>query len=301
MILFIVLNLISAFHAYRFTHFDNSLVKTTNPENLNLLEKTIILFCGISNPKPLNVLKPKHCKAYLLQSNKKIEIWEQKTNSKSIKGTIILFHGYRGCKSLLLDKSSEFLNLGYNTVVVDFIGSGGSEGIQTTVGYREAQNVKTVFDFVKSTHEENIYLFGTSMGAVSILKALADYELKPKGIILECPFGSMYKTTCARFSKMKIPSFPMAGLLVFWGGILNGYWAFGQNPTEYAKSVKCPMLLLYGAKDKEVSNGEIKEIYHNVKGIKVLKIFKNAGHENYLNGNKNEWLVSVKEFLVLSK
>ncbi|MBC8884363.1 hypothetical protein H9X57_16275 [Flavobacterium piscinae] len=54
------------------------------------------------------------------------------------------------------------------------------------------------------------------MGAVAIMKAISDFEIKPKGIIIECPFGSMYKTVGARFESMNVPTFPMAGLLVFW-------------------------------------------------------------------------------------
>lgn len=159
-----------------------------------------------------------------LQSNKEIECWSIKTSNS--KGTIILFHGYGSEKSSLLNKSDEFLKLGYNTLLVDFMGSGGSEGNQTTIGFKEAEEVKTAFEYVEKQGEKSIYLFGNSLGAVAIMKAMSDFNLDAKGIILECPFGSMYKTTCARFSNMNVPSFPMAGLLVFWGGIQNGFWGF---------------------------------------------------------------------------
>lgn len=85
--------------------------------------------------------------------------------------------------------------------------------------------------------------------------------------MIECPFGSMYKTVCARFKTINAPTFPMAGLLVFWGGIQNNFWAFEHNPTN----IKCPTLLLYGAKDGKVSKEEIDEIYNNLGGQKKLK------------------------------
>lgn len=59
--------------------------------------------------------------------------------------------------------------------------------------------------------------------------------------MIECPFGSMYKTVCARFKTMNAPTFPMAGLLVFWGGMQNNFWAFEHNPTEYAKNINCAL------------------------------------------------------------
>jgi len=82
----------------------------------------------------------------------------------------------------------------------------------------------------------------------------------------------MYKTVCARFRSMNAPTFPMAGLLVFWGGLQNGFWAFGHNPTEYAKKINCPTLLMYGQQDDKVSRAEIDEIFANLAGQKELKM-----------------------------
>ena len=107
----------------------------------------------------------------------------------------------------------------------------------------------------------------------------------------------MYQTVCARFRSMNVPSFPMAGLLVFWGGVENGFWAFGHNPTEYAKNITCPALLLYGAQDEKVSKEETDAIFANLNGRKELKIYQEAGHENYLSKYKNEWTQDVGNFL----
>jgi alpha-beta hydrolase superfamily lysophospholipase len=107
----------------------------------------------------------------------------------------------------------------------------------------------------------------------------------------------MYKTVCARFQTMNAPTFPMAGLLVFWGGLQNGFWAFGHNPTTYARSITCPTLLLYGAEDKKVSKVEIDEIFQNLEGNKQLKIYPKAGHETYLKEYRQEWVNDMKMFL----
>jgi hypothetical protein len=75
--------------------------------------------------------------------------------------------------------------------------------------------------------------------------------------------------------KVREPTYPLfsnAGLLDFWGGIQNGFWAFIHNPTEYAKKVRCPVLLLYGEKDNRVSSGEIDEIFLNLKGKKEQRL-----------------------------
>ena len=295
--IFILMNLVAIFHSYKFTHFSEStLEKTQGPIELSARQKIGTLLFGVSNPRPENTIFPdKVYETVKLKSNKEIECWSISTEHS--KGTVILFHGFGGKKSSMLDKADVFLELGYNTLLVDFMGSGGSQGDQTTIGFWEAKQVKTCFDYLKQKGETNIYLFGTSMGAVAIMKALSNFELNPKAIIIECPFGTMYKTVCARFKTMNAPTFPMAGLLVFWGGAQNGFWAFGHNPIEYAKNIRCPTLLLYGAKDEKVSRKEIDSIINNLQGRKSLKIYQQAGHENYLAKYKREWTNHIQEFL----
>lgn len=297
-IIFIIMNSIAFIHAYKFTHFSNNQVeKTKRPEELSSLEKAKIVFFGVNNPKPKNKKFPfQKYQTIKLKSNKEIECWLIKTEKS--KGTVILFHGYRGEKSQLIEKSDEFIKLGFSTMLVDFMGSGNSEGNQTTIGYKEREEVKSTFDYIKQTGEKNIFLFGTSMGAVAIMKCINDDQIKPKGVILECPFGSMYQTVLARFKRANAPTFLMPRILLFWGGIQNGFWGFTHNPTTYAKGITFPTLLLYGEKDKSVSRKEIDEIYTNLKGSKKLHIYKNTGHENYLIKNKIEWNKNISDFLL---
>ena len=295
--IFILMNIVAIFHSYKFTHFaDSGTVKTKTPKELTVGQKVKTLILGVNNPRPENKTVPTaEYETIKLKSNQEIECWHIKISNS--KGTIVLFHGFSGEKSSMLDKSEIFNELGYTTLLVDFMGSGGSEGNQTTLGFLEAEQVKTCYDYLIEKGEKNIYLFGTSMGAVAIMKSINDHEIKPKGIIIECPFGSMYQTVISRFKTMSAPSFPMASLLVFWGGLQNGFWAFGHRPTEYAKKINCPTLLLYGAKDEKVSRQEIDEIFANLTGDKELKIYQEAGHENYLSKHKSQWMKDIQLFL----
>ncbi len=294
---FISMNFIAYFHAYKFTHFDATITtKTKEADKLSFVQKLNALFFGVKNPRPIGTKKPlTNYETIKLKSNKDIESWVIKKDSS--KGTVILFHGFSGEKSSMLDKSEAFAALGYSTMLVDFMGCGGSQGNQTTIGFYEAKEVKTCFDYLKSNGEKNIILFGTSMGAVAIMKAISDYKLQPTSIIIECPFGSMLKTAQARFKSMIVPSFPMANLLVFWGGVQNKFNAFKHNPIEYAKNIKVPTLLMYGKTDEKVSQKETDNIYRNLAGFKKLKIFEKTGHENYLIKNRADWIKEVDEFL----
>lgn len=300
-VIFIIANIIAFIHAYKLTHFTiASAVKTESPDKLSPFKKFTTLLTGVSNPKPLNNNVPRQAyETIYLQSNKQIECWL--INKDTAKGTVIIFHGYGGHKSSMLDKADKFLASGYNTLLVDFMGSGGSEGNQTTIGFMEADQVYTAWQYLVNKGEQNIILFGTSMGAVAIMKAIHDYAIQPQAIILECPFGTMYRTVAARFHNMNLPAFPMAHLLVFWGGVQNKFWAFAHEPVVYAKKINSPVLLMYGEKDKNVSKAEIDEIYNNISAPKTLVTYPLAGHENYLIKYDSAWTNDVRHFLNAGK
>ena len=292
-----IINIVIIFHAYNFTHFStNRQAKTKSPNSLSFSEKMRVLAFGVNNPRPNNTSKPmQNYQTINLQSDKKIQCWLIKSSNS--KGTVVLFHGYGGNKSLMLDKSDFFYNLGYSVLLVDFAGSGTSQGNQTTIGFYESRQVKTCYEYLVQKGEKNIILFGTSMGAVAIMKAVSEYKLLPSKLIIECPFGTMLQTVEKRCQNMKIPSFPFAHLLVFWGGIINNFNAYSHNPAEYAKKITIPTLLLYGEKDKSVTKTEILSIFNHLQGRKTLKIYANAGHENYLVKYKIQWKNDIISFL----
>lgn len=296
LILFMAVNVLAFIHAYKFTHYSSRVTKKTDPSALTPLVKTKVLFTGIDNPRPTRTAFPTHSFSTVqIESDVMLEAWHVVV--AKAKGTVILFHGYTGEKSMLISRAEEFTNLGYNVLMVDFMGSGGSEGEGTTIGYAESKEVSDCYDYIAATGEKNIHLFGTSMGAAAILKALNDYYIYPKSIILECPFGSLYKSVCARFDMMGVPSFPMAGVLTFWGGFQQGYWAFGHKPSAYAKSVNCPTLLLFGERDDRVSIQETLEIYNNIPTRKTLVTYPNVGHNIFTPENRQKWARDVTAFM----
>ena len=161
------------------------------------------------------------------------------------------------------------------------MGSGTSGGNTTTIGYKESQEVKDGYEFIKAKGEANIFLYGSSMGAVAIMKSISDDHITPRAIIIECPFATMYETVAIRFKNVGIPTFPMAHLLMFWGGAENGFWAYGHNPVEYAKGIHCPVLLQYGEKDERVARNETDRIFANLHQSKQLITYPLAGHDDY--------------------
>lgn len=293
----IALNIIAFLHAYKFTHLSDDRKARTDPKELTFLGKLETLAFGVHNPRPINAKEPtRPFETFLIpQGGDTIECWRIPVDDS--KGTVLIFHGYAGNKSQMIKESNQFNELGFATILVDFLGSGGSTGNKTTIGYYESDQVKSVFDFVNKDGHRRIIMFGTSMGAVAIMKSIYDYNLQPESIILECPFGNMLQTVQARFRIMKAPVFPMSHLLTFWGGFQNNFNALFHNPSEYAKKIKVNTMLLYGMKDDRVSLEETESIFKNLAGHKQLRMYPGAGHESIFMKYRSEWIEDVGGFI----
>jgi len=299
LVLFLLLNVITAFHAYKFTHFYNAgEVTIKKKEDKTAWDKIKEALFGINAVKKQNTIVPDSSfqTVYLTtKSGLKLQAWYIAVDSP--KGTIALFHGHGGSKSGVFKESEEFRKMGYNTLLLDFRAHGSSEGNTSTIGYNESEDVKLAYDFVKGKGEKNIILWGISMGAATITKAINDYPIQPSKIILEMPFGSILRAGEGRIKMMGLPGEPLATLITFWGGVEHGFWAFNMKPTAFAKKINCPVLLQWGAQDPRVTRGEIDDIYNNIPSSKKLVVYDSCGHESLCSKETEKWKTEVSAFL----
>jgi alpha-beta hydrolase superfamily lysophospholipase len=296
-LILVLMNVVAVVHAWKFTHFSLSEIpKISSPEALSLAGKLKALAFGVQNPKPRSAQKPETPYEVLnLQSNVQLETFHMPVTES--KGVVLIFHGYGSEKSSRLAQAAYFNSLGYAAILTDFMGSGNSEGSQTTIGYLEAENVHTVFNYAK-TRYKRVILYGNSMGAAAVLRSISRLGLRPAAVVAECPFGSMQQAVENRFANMGVPAFSMAYLLTFWGGVVNGFNAYSHNPAAYARDVQIPVLLMYGAQDVNVSRAETDAVFRSLgSSCKVLKIFPAAGHEDYLKQDAESWKQAVAAFL----
>jgi hypothetical protein len=82
-----------------------------------------------------------------------------------------------------------------------------SGGTTTTIGIREAEDVKLAYDYVFQKGEKNIFLYGSSMGAVAVARSIAKYNLQLSGVFLDMPFASMQSHVRARLRAIGFEQF----------------------------------------------------------------------------------------------
>ncbi len=297
---FFLINISAAFHAYKLTHFyDEEKVRNLKPSTGTFFLRTWRLMVGKKIPKSLIQNYPAYDYETVQFSTKngtEIEGWWMKADSSV--GTAILFHGLLTNKSSLLGEAYEFLEMGYNTLLIDARAHGNSSGIANSIGANESEEVKLAYDHVKNNGEKNIILWGISMGAAMITKAINDYNIAPSKIILEMPFARLQDHFKARARVLGFPDEPFAFFVTFWAGIEQGFWGFGYNTSNYAKKIKCPVLLQWGTDDTYVLRNETEKIFKNISSAqKELVIYPGARHQALLGADAEKWKSTVSSFL----
>ncbi|HKC34693.1 MAG TPA: alpha/beta hydrolase [Chitinophagaceae bacterium] len=296
----ILINISAAFHAYRFTHYyDDDKIRSQRPSEGRPFLRTWRMMTGKKLAKSIIQYYPTipyDTVQLTTASGKKLEAWYMKADSA--KGTVILFHGLNSNKGNVLGEAFEFNSFGYNTMLVDMRAHGNSEGIVNTLGYKESEEVKLAYDHILKKGEQNIVLWGMSLGAVIITKAIWQYDLKPQKIILEMPFDRLQEHIRARARISGFPGEPFGFFVTFWTGIEQGYWGYGHNTSRYVKKINCPVLLQWGSSDEYVLKKETEKIFAAISATKKkLEIYKGAGHVPLLAANASKWDETVNEFL----
>ncbi|MEO7769322.1 MAG: alpha/beta hydrolase, partial [Ferruginibacter sp.] len=251
----ILFNISAALYAYKFTHFYRDPSLQSERAEGNVFTKTWRLFSGPKFSKSVITQFPGFPVDTLTFETKNgdlIDAWYGKTDTVT-KGTVLIFHGVTINKGQMLPEASEFRYMGYNVLLVDFRAHGNSTGFTTTLGYKEEEEVKLAYEYVAAQGEKNIILWGSSMGAVAITKAVTEFELKPAGVILEMPFASLkdhLKARARMYGFSGFPENPFSFFVTWWIGIERGFNGFKHRTTDYAAKLTCPVLLQWGGLDE---------------------------------------------------
>ncbi|HJW15515.1 MAG TPA: alpha/beta fold hydrolase [Flavisolibacter sp.] len=293
----LLLNLSAASYAYKFTHFRQGSPPVF--DHANILARTWKLFVGPSfyrddkEPVPSFPITQVPLK---LNEDLSIDTWYAEVPDS--RKCIIMFHGYSSNKSFLNAEAFRFRQWGYNVLMVDLRAHGKSQGTVTGFGYKETEEVRKAFDFARAQGNHYITLYGVSMGAVLVIKAVAQQVVAPDAIITDMPFGSLHDHLKARARVTGFASEPFAFFTTLWIGIESGFNGFSLNTSEYAKSVTCPVLLQWGEQDRYVTAKETASIYYHLASQnKKLVLYPEADHDSYLQSDPMLWEKEVGGFL----
>ncbi|MCE9610456.1 MAG: alpha/beta fold hydrolase [Chthoniobacter sp.] len=288
--------------AWGMTHYQPAEARSTRIRELTSAGKARFLFTGPTVRRMSNVNTPDQrglefsTKVFRNARGQRIEAWEIPAPGDG--PLVLMFPGYAGSKDTLLAAAVEFHRLGCTTWLMDFAGIGGSDGTTTTIGWREAGDVTAAVHAASAAQPgRRVILYGTSMGAAAVLRAVHLGEVHPAALVLECPFDRLTTTIGNRCGLLGLPRKPFAAGVVFWASVQQRYNAFAHNPVDYARDVRCPTLLMQGEEDYSVGLGAAHRIAAALGKNGTLKVFPKVGHAYLAVQAADPWRAQVGRFL----
>lgn len=209
------------------------------------------------------------------QDSIKILSWYKKP-SLSEKKIILYFHGNAGNIADRAHKLSSFSKDGFGIMAISYRGYSGSEGSPTESGLICDAQAALEFLFNKGYKEEDIILFGESLGSAVAVQLATKYNFA--ALILESPFSSI--VSVARKD--------------YWFVPLNLLVKDKFESVKVVSRITSPILIIHGTNDKVVPYDEAQKLYKAINSKKKLITVDEAGH---LDFRKEFLLKEVRVFL----
>lgn len=223
------------------------------------------------------------------------------------KGTIVLLHGW-GQNIEMMDMLGKPFQEEYRIVIIDFPGFGKSP--QPSEAWGVEEYTSCLFTFLKSLKVENPIIIGHSFGGRVAICYAGKYGAK-KVMLLASPFRPSQKKPSKKtkiYKKVKNIKVlkPLANYLKKkWGSedynnaskIMRGCLVkvVNEDLTEFAKKIKCPVVLIYSDLDEAVPLEEGKELEKLIPDAGLI-IYEGYTHYGYLE-NLNQTLAIIDSFI----
>jgi len=187
---------------------------------------------------------------------------------------ILVAHGHA-------DKRAEdfyllFASHGYGVIAWDFRAHGKSEGNFTTIGYYEVHDVKAALDFALAQPEiEHIGGWGSSMGAVTMIRAAAQY-VEIEAVVADSPFATLEDAM-----DLRVPFPILRPLIQFFAEWETGLSASLVRPVdEIALISPRPVFIIQGMGDTAIPLDSSQRLYDAAGEPKSLWTEDDVPHMN---------------------
>lgn len=215
--------------------------------------------------------------------------------------TIVLAHAQGANKSEML-AWAEPLHASYNLVLFDFRNHGQSSGDRTTLGVREATDLRAVVDWVEQAKAPSaIALLGVAMGgSAAIDEAAADTRVS--AVILDSTHATLANALQAQLEKEGYP-FTLPGA---WSILLAGLVTTGEDMTvadpvqSIARYGDRPVLIVAAGNDREIGPNDPAELVAAAKAkgaAAELETCPGAAHAESVSTCSDDYATWVLDFL----
>lgn len=193
------------------------------------------------------------------------------------RGSIVFLHGIADNRGSAVGTILRFTSQGFDVVAYDSRAHGASDGTVCTYGYFEKADLRRVIDGLMPGP---IILIGTSLGAAVGIQAAAE-DPRISGVVAAEVFADLESVARDRAPRLLTE------------GIIRDAFAVAEergrfpiaavSPETAARSIRVPVLLIHGERDRETSPNHSRRVFEALHGRRQLVLVPGAGHNESLH------------------
>jgi len=197
------------------------------------------------------------------------------------RAAVVVVHGLGDSLDSYVDLGGVLRRRGHTVVLLDLRAHGGSDGRLTTLGGHEREDVRAALGWLRDRGlgGHGFILFGTSMGAVTVIRAAAE-EPDVRGVVAEAPYDS-YRGTVAHHARLfyGLPEwFPLMPAAIGVAEWRAGFDADDVDAVASARRMTAPLLLVVDGEDLRMPEAVVRRVYDAHPGPKQLWVADGAPH-----------------------
>jgi hypothetical protein len=173
----------------------------------------------------------------------------------------------------------------HHVCLLDFAGSGLSEGEYITLGHFEKDDVLQLLSIcVKKYQCKSAILWGRSMGAATVMLTLgeANIPLTIDCIVLDSPFMDLKKVYQKCVKKVvSLPNFLINMIYAYAKKRIKAVVGFNISkvkPVNFISYINCPVVLMASKTDELVEYSDIKKLNKSLRHLKTRFIKTEGAH-----------------------
>ena len=184
------------------------------------------------------------------------------------KGTVVLLHGHNSCKEAMLRLAKRLSEHGFNSLVYDSRGCGESGGRFCTYGFYEKGDCSRWVDELMRRFGDEVgpvSVYGNSFGGAVALQAMAEDRRFRCGVV-ESTFATLREVVHdygQHLSGVRLDA--LTDLALARGGVLARFPPDAVKPEQAATMIRCPVLIVHGTGDRDISWRYGERIFHHLK------------------------------------
>lgn len=194
-----------------------------------------------------------------------------------------------------------YAKAGINVLVIDSRAHGKSDGMYSTIGVKESEDLRQWVHFLETEFGiREIYFHGICVGTSSALFLMEkkDCPQSVKGLVTEGCYVSFRETFRTHMIADKRPLFPVLDLVMYHIWKHTGTNVYRQKPIRAVKKIHQRVLFLFGEKDIFSLPKKSKKLFKAcVSEDKKLVWFDKGGHSHLRINNTEKYDNTIIEFM----